>query len=91
MTKKKIVEEIAKEPVNDINTNVYTIRQLRCIQDGSEIKIKEIKKAIENQEVDELWIFSISNKLYKEIISYLKENEIKHIVYGRSRITIYYI
>lgn len=91
MTKKKIVEEIAKEPVNDINTNVYTIRQLRCIQDGSEIKIKEIKKAIENQEVDELWIFSISNKLYKEIISYLKENEIKHIVYGRSRITIYYV
>ena len=68
----------------------YTIRQLRCIRDGSEIKMKEIKKAIENQEIDELWIFSISNKLYKEIMTYLKENEVKHILYGRSRIVIYY-
>ena len=89
MVKNKVIEE-KKEPVNDINTNVYSIRQLRCIQDGSEIKLREIKKAIEHQEIDELWIFSISNKLYREITSYLKENEIKHIIYGRSRITILY-
>lgn len=92
MTKKKEeLKPVEINPTDNIDTNVYTIRQLRCIQDGSEIKIKDIKRAIENQEIDELWIFSISNKLYKEIISYLKENDIKHIVYGRSRITIYYI
>ena len=75
----------------DITGNTYNIRQLRCIKDGSEIKIKEIKQFIENKEIDELWIFSISNKLYKEIIEYLKENGINHTVYGRSRIVIRYL
>ena len=75
----------------DITGNTYSIRQLRCIKDGSEIKIKEIKQFIENKEIDELWIFSISNKLYKEIIEYLKENDINHTVYGRSRIVIHYL
>ena len=75
---------------NNVFNNVYAIRQLRCINDGVEIKIKDIKKSIQNKEIDELWIFSISNKLYREIVSYLKESEIKHYIYGRSRIVIYY-
>lgn len=81
---------MSDEKLTDITTEIHTIRQIRCIVDNTEIKIKEIRKAIENQEVDELWIFSISNKLYKEITTYLKENSIKHHVYGRSRITIEY-
>lgn len=76
-------------PVN-INVDVYSIRQLRCVVDGSEVKLKEIRKAIENEEVDELWIFGISNKLHREILAYLKDNQIKHVIYGRSRISISY-
>lgn len=73
-----------------MNDKPYNIRQLRCIKNGLEIKFKDIKHTIDNEEVDELWIFSISNKLYKEIMTYLKDNKIKHILYGRSRIVIIY-
>ena len=87
--KKQVILKPEDTPIN-INVGVHTIHQLRCVIDGSEVKLKEIKKAIENKEIDELWIFGISNKLYIEILTYLKDNQVKHVVYGRSRITISY-
>ena len=75
---------------NNVFNNIYSIKQLLCINDSVELKFKNIKKSIQSKEINELWIFSISNKLYKEIINYLKESEIKHYVYGRSRIVLYF-
>ena len=73
---------------NDIYTNVYTISQLPCIVDGEELTWRDIKKALNNEKVNEIKIFGISNKLYKEIINYLNEEGIKYTIYGRSRITL---
>lgn len=74
--------------MEDINTGIYQIKQLRCFQDGEELKFKDIKKAIKTGDYNEIYIFSISNKLYKDIINFLTENEIKYQLYGRSRIVL---
>ncbi len=73
----------------DIYVNVKTIIQLKCIIDGEELSWRDIKKTLNHEEIDEINIFGISNKLYKEILSYLKEENIKHIIYERSRIVLY--
>lgn len=75
--------------MEEIYNKVYTIRQLRCIKDGEELRIKDIKKAIEAGDFDEIYIFGISNKLYKEILSYLNENGLNYHLYGRSRIVLF--
>ena len=73
---------------NDIYTNVYSIIQLNCFVDGEELSWRDVKKTLNNEHIDEIKIFGISNKLYKEIIAYLNEEEIKHTIYGRSRIVL---
>ena len=73
---------------NDIYTNVYSIIQLNCFVDGEELSWRDVKKTLNNEHIDEIKIFGISNKLYKEIIAYLNEEEINHTIYGRSRIVL---
>lgn len=73
---------------DDIYQNVYTITQLNCFADGEELSWREVKKVLNNEHIDEIKIFGISNKLYKEIINYLNEEGIKYIIYGRSRIVL---
>jgi len=73
---------------NKLNQNVYTITQLNCFVDGEEVSWREVKKTLNNEHIDEIKIFGISNKLYKEIINYLNEEGIKYITYGRSRIVL---
>lgn len=75
--------------MDEIYNKVYTIRQFRCIHDGEEVKMKDIKKAIQSNEFDEIYIFGISNKLYKEIMVYLNENGMNYHLYGRSRIVLF--
>lgn len=75
--------------MDEIYNNVYTIKQLKCIKDGEELKIKDIKKAIKTSEFDEIYIFGISNKLYKELLSYLNEEGLNYKLYGRSRIVLF--
>lgn len=73
---------------NDIYLNVYTKVQLNCIINGEEVSWRDVKKTLNNEKIDEIKIFGISNKLYKEIVNYLNEEEIKYTIYGRSRITL---
>jgi hypothetical protein len=73
---------------NNLNTNVYTITQLNCFVNGEELSWREVKKALNNEKFNEIKIFGISNKLYKEIINYLNEEGIKYTIYGKSRITL---
>lgn len=73
---------------SDIYVNVYNIVQLNCIVDGEELSWRDVKKTLNNEKIDEIKIFGISNKLYKEIINYLNEENIKYTIYGRSRITL---
>lgn len=73
---------------SDIYVNVYNIIQLNCIVDGEELTWRDIKKVLNNEKINEIKIFGISNKLYKEIINYLNEEGIKYTIYGRSRITL---
>lgn len=73
----------------NIYVNVKTIVQLKCVIDGEELSWRDIKKVLNHEKIDEINIFGISNKLYKEITSYLKEEDIKHVIYGRSRIALY--
>lgn len=90
VSKKKetaVIENTPKPSVPQY-TNLYTIKQIRCFVDGHEIKIKDIKKMVFAGDVDEIYIFGISNKLYKEIISFLKEEQIKYTEYYRSRIVL---
>lgn len=75
--------------MDEIYNNVYTIKQLKCIKDGEELKIKDIKKAIAVGGFDEIYIFGISNKLYKELLSYLNEEGLNYKLYGRSRIVLF--
>lgn len=75
--------------MDEIYNKVYTIRQFRCVRDGEEVKMKDIKKAIQSNEFDEIYIFGISNELYKEIMVYLNENGINYRLYGRSRIVLF--
>lgn len=72
----------------DIYTNVYTINQLNCFVDGEELSWRDVKKTLNNEKINEIKIFGISNKLYKEILTYLKEEEIDYTLYGRSRIVL---
>jgi len=72
----------------DIYTNVYSIVQLNCFADGEELSWRDVKKTLNNEHIDEIKIFGISNKLYREIIEYLKEEEINYTLYGRSRIVL---
>jgi len=72
----------------DIYTNVYTINQLNCFVDGEELSWREVKKVLNNEKINEIKIFGISNKLYKEIINYLNEEGIKYTLYGKSRIVL---
>ena len=72
----------------DIYTNVYTINQLNCFVDGEELSWRDVKKTLNNEKIDEIKIFGISNKLYKEILAYLKEEDIDYTLYGRSRIVL---
>lgn len=65
------------------------IVQLNCIIDGEELSWREIKKALNNDNtIQEIKTFGISNKLYREIINYLKDEGIKYIEYGKSRIVL---
>lgn len=73
---------------SDIYVNVYTISQLSCIVDGEELSWRDVKKTLNNEKINEIKIFGISNKLYKEIINYLQEEGINYTVYGRSRIVL---
>lgn len=72
----------------DIYTNVYTVVQLNCFVDGEELSWRDVKKTLNNEKIDEIKIFGISNKLYKEILAYLKEEEINYTLYGRSRLVL---
>ena len=72
----------------NIYTNVYNIAQLNCFVDGEELSWRDIKKNLNNETVNEIKIFVISNKLYKEILNYLNEENIKYTIYGRSRIVL---
>lgn len=72
----------------NIYTNVYNISQLNCFVDGEELSWRDIKKTLNNEKVNEIKIFGISNKLYKEILNYLNEENIKYTIYGRSRIVL---
>lgn len=72
----------------NIYTNVYTITQLNCFVDGEELSWRDIKKTLNSEKVNEIKIFGISNKLYKEILNYLNEENIKYTIYGRSRIVL---
>lgn len=72
----------------NIYTNVYNIAQLNCFVDGEELSWRDIKKTLNNEKVNEIKIFGISNKLYKEILNYLNEENIKYTIYGRSRIVL---
>jgi len=74
--------------LTSIYTKVYPISQLKCIIDGEELSWREVKKQLNNNKYNEIKIFSISNKLYKEIINYLNEEGIKYTIYGRSRIVL---
>lgn len=71
-----------------METGIYKIKQLRCISNGEELSWREVKKEIQSGDYNEIYIFSISNKLYKEIISFLDEKQIKYQLYGRSRIVL---
>ena len=73
---------------SDIYVNIYTISQLPCIVDGEELSWRDVKKTLNNEKINEIKIFGISNKLYKEIINYLQEEGINYTVYGRSRIVL---
>ena len=75
--------------MDEIYNNVYTIKQLKCIKDGEELRIRDIKKAIQANNFDEIYIFGISNKLYKELLSYLNEEGLNYKLYGRSRIVLF--
>ena len=75
-------------PTSNLNIKTYTKIVLNCFVDGQELSWRDVKKTLNNEKIDEIKIFGISNKLYKEIINYLKEEEIKHTIYGRSRITL---
>ena len=82
-----IIEKISSEQTNIYN-NVYTIKQLNCFSEGEELNWRDIKKVLNNEKINEIKIFGISNKLYKEIITYLNEEGIKYTIYGRSRIVL---
>lgn len=82
-----IIEKNISDQTNIYN-NIYTIRQLNCFNEGEELSWRDIKKVLNNEKVDEIKIFGISNKLYKEIIAYLNEEGIKYTIYGRSRIVL---
>lgn len=73
---------------NDLNVNVYRVTQLNCIVDGEELSWREVKKAINNEKINEIKIFGISNKLYKEIIRYLNEEDYHYTIYERARIVL---
>lgn len=73
---------------SDIYVNVYTISQLSCIIDKEELSWRDVKKILNNEKINEIKIFGISNKLYKEIINYLQEEGINYTIYGRSRIVL---
>ena len=75
-------------PTSNLNVKTYTKIVLNCFVDGQELNWRDVKKTLNNEKIDEIKIFGVSNKLYKEIINYLKEEEIKHTIYGRSRITL---
>lgn len=75
-------------PTSNLDVKIYTKVVLNCFVDGQELSWRDVKKTLNNEKIDEIKIFGISNKLYREIISYLKEEEIKHTIYGRSRITL---
>lgn len=75
-------------PTSNLNVKTYTKIVLNCFVDGQELSWRDVKKTLNNEKIDEIKIFGISNKLYREIINYLKEEEIKHTIYGRSRITL---
>ncbi len=89
MVKKKVIIETPKPVVEQPKAQIYTIRKLNCIVDGVEQKFKKIKSILEEENIDEIQIFGISNKLYKELIEYLKQSNRKHVVYGKSRIGLY--
>lgn len=88
MTKNIPITPESTSTQNKLNQNVYTITQLNCFVDGEEVSWREVKKTLNNEHIDEIKIFGISNKLYKEIINYLNEEGIKYITYGRSRIVL---
>ena len=75
-------------PTSHLDVKTYTKIVLNCFVDGQELSWRDVKKTLNNEKIDEIKIFGISNKLYREIINYLKEAEIKHTIYGRSRITL---
>lgn len=52
----------------DIYVNVKTIIQLKCIIDGEELSWRDIKKTLNHEEIDEINIFGISNKLLAIIV-----------------------
>jgi len=88
MTNKNTVVTPETNPSKSLYTNVYTKIQLNCFVDGEELSWSDVKKTLNNEKIDEIKIFGISNKLYKEIINYLNEEGIKYITYGRSRIVL---
>lgn len=89
MAKKKIIQETPKPTIEQPKAEIYTIRKLNCIVDGVEQKFKKIKSILEEETINEIQIFGISNKLYKELTEYLKQTNRKHVIYGRSRIGLY--
>jgi hypothetical protein len=89
LAKKKVITEAPKPVVEQPKAEIYTIRKLNCIVDGVEQKFKKIKSILEEESINEIQIFGISNKLYKELTEYLKQTDRKHVIYGRSRIGLY--
>ena len=71
-------------PTSNLNVKTYTKIVLNCFVDGQELSWRDVKKTLNNEKIDEIKIFGISNKLYREIINYLKEEEIKQI--GRAHV-----
>lgn len=84
--KKVLPDEIGS--INNIYDKLISKIILNCIIDGEEQSWRDVKKALNNEKIDEIAIFGISNKLYKEIINYLNEEAIKYTIYGRSRIVL---
>jgi hypothetical protein len=89
LAKKRVITEAPKPVVEQPKAEIYTIRKLNCIVDGVEQKFKKIKSILEEETINEIQIFGISNKLYKELTEYLKQTDRKHVIYGRSRIGLY--
>lgn len=92
-TKKKKTEDnvidtpTIEKPLQPGLTRIVCLRTRDT--EGNELSFRDVKESIDEGIISEINIFTASNRLVKQITNYLIEQDIKHYVYGHSRIVLY--